>query len=230
MEGQNNTNGVREPRNAQNIAENSKTAAPKRRLSPAEEERRRRAAEIRRNKRETFFARLLFGAAIYFAFFLAIAGFVFSLYRGSANSAGAMSLVVAGSEGEELCTVSAKKADVNGVEYISAEALSFIYDFTLAGDMNTVTMHFHNLGQSLTLFRDSAVVEMNGEKIRLGSKIIFTDDYYIPLELIENYFNGAIIERDSEEECVTLSRNTEAQFYLRLQLPAPVSASSNQKG
>lgn len=225
MDGQNNTNWAKQPHKSQNIAKNSADYPPRRPPNPQTEERRRRELARRRQRRETFFARLIFGAAVYLAFLLVIAGFVFSLYRGSASGSGAADLVVADADGKELARLPSSRADLNGVEYVSASALSAVYDFTLAGDKNEVTLHFHNIGQSLSLFRDSAVVEMNGEKIRLGARIIFTDDYYIPLELIENYFNGAIIERDGGKGVTTLSQNIEADFYLRLQLPQSASVS-----
>lgn len=219
MNAENHTNWVNNADKAHNVAKKAPSGAQKRPVSPQAAERMRRAAERRRRKRETFFVRLAFCAAIYLTVCLMITLFVVSLYRGSTVSDDAARISVKDSSGKELCRLSAEKANVNGVEYISASALSRLYRFTLAGDKNEVTLHFHNIGQSVSLHRDSAVVEISGEGVRLGAKIIFTDDYYIPLELIENYFNGAIIERDGNKGVITLSQNAEADFYLRLQLP-----------
>ena len=216
---ENNTNWAKEPNKAHNVAKNGTKKAPAKPLTPQMEERKRRALALRRQKRETFFARLILCAAIYFAVCLIIAIFVFSLYRGSIVGDNAADIVVADKDGKAVYELEADRANINGVEYISASALSSLYKFTLAGDKNEVTLHFHNLKQSISLFKDSAVVEMNGENIRLGAKIIFTNDYYIPLELIENYFNGAIIERDGDKGVITLSQNNEVDFYLRLQKP-----------
>lgn len=219
MSAENNTNWGKQPNKAQNIAKKSAKKPQKRPLTPEEEARRRRALAKRKQKRETFFARLILCAAIYAAFCLAITGFVITRYRGSDVSSYAASLVVADKKGDALYKIPASQADIHGVEYISASALSSLYKFTLAGDKNEVTLHFHNIDQSISLFKDSAVVEMNGEKVRLGAKIIFTNDYYIPLELIENYFDGAIIERDTKKGVITLSQNEEVDFTLRLHLP-----------
>lgn len=219
MSAENHTNWVSNADKAHNVAQKAPSGAQKRPVSPQAAERMRRAAERRRRKRETFLVRLAFCAAIYFTVCLLIAGFVVSLYRGSTVSDDAARIVVKDSNGKELCKLAAEDANVNGVEYISASALSKLYSFTLAGDKNEVTLHFHNIGQTVSLHKNSAAVEVGGESVRLGAKIIFTDDYYIPLELIENYFNGAIIERDSKKGVITLSQNAEASFYLRLQLP-----------
>lgn len=219
MGSENNTNWVNNADKAHNVAKKAPSGAQKRPLSPQERERLHRAEERRRRKRETFLVRFAFCAAVYLMVCLIITGFVVSLYRSSTVSDDAARIVVADGNGKKLYELSAAEANVNGVEYISASALSKLYDFTLAGDKNEVTLHFHNIGQSVSLHRDSAVLEMNGESIRLGAKIIFTGDYYIPLELIENYFNGAIIERDDDKGVITLSQNSEAAFYLRLQLP-----------
>lgn len=219
MNAENHTNWVNNADKAHNVAKKAPSGPQKRPVSPQAAERMRRAAERRRRKRETFLIRLAFCAAIYLTVCLLIAGFVVSLYRGSTVSDDAARISVRDSEGNELCRLSAEESNVNGVEYISASALSKLYKFTLAGDKNEVTLHFHNINQSVSLHKDSAAVEISGESVRLGAKIIFTDDYYIPLELIENYFNGAIIKRDDDKGVITLSQNAEATFYLRLQLP-----------
>lgn len=219
MNAENNTNWGKQPKKAQNIAKKRAKKPQKRPLTPEEEAKRRRALERRRRKRETFFARLILCVAIYMAFFIAITGFVVTRYRGSKVSDYAAALVVADNEGKALYKIPAAQADINGVEYISASALSTLYKFTLAGDKNEVTLHFHNIDQSISLFKNSAVVEINGENVRLGAKIIFTNDYFIPLELIENYFDGAIIERDTKKGVITLSQNEKVDFTLRLHLP-----------
>ncbi len=224
LNNENNTNRVKEPHKTHNVAKKAVKTPPRKPLTPEMEERKRRALALRRQKKETFIARLTLCVAIYLAFCLAIVGFVLSLYRGSVVSDNACAIVVADDKGGTLYKLSASRADINGVEYISASALAKLYKFTLAGDKNEVTLHFHNINQSLSLFKDSAVVEMNGEKIRLGAKIVFTNDYYIPLELIENYFNGAIIERNEGRGLITVSQNNTADFYLRLQLPQTTPA------
>ena len=160
---------------------------------------------------------------IYAAFCLLTALFVYSLYTGGSSASGDK-MVIADSEGKALKKISAEGANINGTQYVSASTLALLYDFTLAGDKRQVTLYFHNIDQSISLYQDSAAVEINGSMVRLGAKIIFTDDYYIPIELIETYFYGAIIERD--KGTTTLSRTGKDDgFTLRVHAPeTPIPA------
>jgi len=173
--------------------------------------------ELRRQKKETFFARLTLCLIIYVVLCLIISVFVFSLYR-SKGSEAVGGIVIADAKGKAIHKVSAEKAEINGEQYISASTLSKLYKFTLAGDKQQVTLHFHNIGQSISLFKNSSAVEINGSTVRLRTQIVFTDDYYIPIELIETYFYGAIIKK--KDGVTTLSRTGEDDgFTLRVHAP-----------
>lgn len=215
---ENNTNRGFAPEKTHNVAP-SGTRRTVRRLTPEEiEERRAKAAEQRRQRRETFFARLIFGAMVYLLCTLIIFGFVASLYFWT-ESPEILTLEILDGRGEVLETVEGDEFIINNVPYVSATALSGIYDFTLAGDKNRVSLHFHDAEESLSLTKDSSSVEINGCKVRLSAPIIFTDDYYIPLELIRNYFNGVTIVYDSEEETARLSVDEDVEVFLKLHLP-----------
>ena len=174
---------------------------------------------LRRERRETFLARLSLCLIIYVIFCLFTALFVYSLYTGG-SAVQENRLVIADSDGKAIEKISALASNIDGCQYVSASQLALLYKFTIAGDKEQVTLYFHNIDQSISLFKDSSAVEINGATVRLSSNIIFTDDYYIPIELIENYFYGAIIKRESG--VTTLSRGGENDgLTLRVQSPAP---------
>lgn len=223
---ENNTNRGLGSVKTHNIGTNGESL-PRRPLTASEieakkrlaEERRRKSDEQRKSKRETRVVCLLFGACVYLAVCILIAVYVVVLYFGGGEEE-YTELEIIDADGEVAYTQSDDAFLINDVPYVSATALGKLYDFTLAGDKSQVTLHFHNIGQSLSLYKDSSVVVVNGERTRLNAPIIFRDDYYIPLELIKNYFLGAIIEYDGEDGKVMLSRQAgEDGFSLRLHAP-----------
>lgn len=212
---ENNTNRGIAPKRTHNVAP-SGASTRGRRLTPEEiEERKRKAAEARRERRSVFFARFVFGTIVYALCGLVIFGFVASLYLWTEESE-LLTLNVTDPKGEVLHTATGDGFIINNVPYVSATALAEIYDFTLAGDKNRVSLHFHNGEDSLSLVKDSSAVEVNGCKVRLSAPIVFTDDYYIPLELIRNYFNGVTIVYDSEEGEARLYKRDDVAFSLKL--------------
>lgn len=222
MSAENSTNRGKGPVKPQNIPQ--KRPAPKRVPLTAEQidARNKRIAEkerLRRERRETFFARLTLCLIIYVVLCLITTLFVYSLYTGGGADTGNR-LYIADSEGKAIKKITAASSNIDGVQYISASDLALLYKFTLAGDKKQVTLYFHNIDQSISLYKDSSAVEMNGSTVRLGAKIVFTDDYYIPVELIETYFYGAIIKM--EDGTTTLSRRGEDDgFTLRVHAPTP---------
>lgn len=178
-----------------------------------------------KRERRVIFVIRLFAALLAYIFVLGCTALlVFALY--SSNFGTSNALHIKYSENENPKKIAASTANIDGVMYISATDLGLVYSFTLAGDKQQVTLYFHGIDQSLSLFKDSAVVEINGSPIRLGAKILFTDDYYIPLELIETYFYGANIDRSEEGKVVIIRTSDDDGFYLRVQAPSttePVS-------
>ncbi len=183
----------------------------RRRLTREEwEERKRREEARRKERREVFLARLSVVLVIYAVACILIAGLVTVIYRG--NDGGGTSVQILGKDGKAVYTEQYVTSYKNGTQYISATGLSKLYDFTLAGDSKQVTMYFHNIGEKIAFTDDSCVVEINGERRRLSTAIIFQNDYYIPVELIKNYFNGVKIGR-SKAGAVTLAK--EGRLSLR---------------
>ncbi len=215
MGAENNTNRGTAPKRTHNIAP-SATSTRGRRLTREEiEERKLKAAEERRERRSVFFARFIFGAIVYVLCSLIIFGFVASLYFWTEESE-LLTLNITDPKGKVLHTSTGDSFIINNVPYVSATGLSEIYDFTLAGDKTRVSLHFHNGEDSLSFTKDSSSVEVNGCKVRLSAPIVFTDDYYIPLELIRNYFNGVTIVYDSEEGEAQLYKRNDVPFSLKL--------------
>jgi len=141
------------------------------------------------------------------------------MYRGGGAATGCP-LALVGEDGKVFHTEPAEKCFIDGTQYISASLLSAFYDITLAGDRDTLTVYFHGGNQYLTVYSGSYIVRINGDPARLSSKTIYTDDYYLPLELIKTYFKGSIIEYNKEKDRFELSRDPEEQeLRLRLQKP-----------
>ncbi len=157
------------------------------------QQRREKAEQRRRARRNVLVARLIFMVVVYVFTCALFAGVLALMYSGSYSSGRRLEVVDA--KGETLYAESAANSYIDGKQYISATGLSALCDFILAGDSKEVTMYFHDIGQHISFTDRSAVVEINGEKKRLMSEVFFKNDYYIPLELIENYFCGVTIEQ-----------------------------------
>ena len=228
MGSENNINRGKAPQSTHNVAH---SGAPKRvrRLTPEEiEERKLKLAERKRERRATLVARLIFGGVVYLVCCIVIAGVALSAYFWSSESELA-ELNIVDAKGNVLYEAKDEAFIINNVPYVSATGLAKIYDFTLAGDKTRVSMHFHNVDESISFTKDSTGVYINGQPVRLTSPIIFTDDYYIPLELIRNYFLGATIRYDKEEGVATLSANKEA-FTLKLHPSVETPTPNQSKG
>ena len=177
MSAENSTNRGKQPIKPHNVPPKGQNSA----RGPLTQEqidlRNKRIAERerrRRERREIFLARLSLCLIIYVVFCLVTALFVYSLYTGGSGDDG-YKLEITDSEGNSVKKITAAKSNIDGVQYISASDLALLYKFTLAGDKNQVTLYFHNISQSISLYKDSSAVEINGSMIRLSSKIIFTD-------------------------------------------------------
>ncbi|MBR6594131.1 MAG: hypothetical protein IKK83_02985 [Clostridia bacterium] len=224
MNSENNTNRGSRPVNTQNIgihnAQNPQNPPLRRRKLTEEEiaERKIKEAERRRERRQTFFVRFVFGAAVYLVCCLLIVGIVAALYLSSGGESTPALSIVNGQD-KELYRIPADSFIMDGTPYISATGLAYLYDFTLAGDKNQVTLHFHNIDQSISLYKDSSSVLINGSFVRIGAPIIFKNDYYIPMELIKNYFVGAIISYDSKKGVAKLSVAGDVGFTLTVHAP-----------
>lgn len=199
MNTENGTNWGKKPTTPQNKVQNPPQKRP---LTREQALRRQREAQRRRERRSVLIARLIFMAMVYLVVCAIMTGVIALMYSGS--SADGKRLLVLDAEGETLHSVPASVGYIDGAQYISATGLSALCDFTLAGDSKEVTMYFHNIGQQISFTDRSAVVEINGEQKRLSSKIIFKNDYYIPLELIEDYFCGVTIGQ-SKSGAITVS-------------------------
>ena len=215
--------------NRRSATDRPQRGTPPRRPRPSYEqmmERRRIAAERRKIRRSIFLTRLCLCLILYVVFCLLIAAFVFSLYRGGASFEGRPLDIIEketdkdGKEKETAYKIPANKCCTGGVQYVSTAWLSRLYGLTVAGDKERVTVYFHGGDQRLSVYNGSCVVLVNGQPVRLSSKIIFTDDYYLPMELIKTYFTGVIIEYNNEKGRFRLLRDPKADgISLRLKSP-----------
>lgn len=146
---------------------------------------------------------------IFLTFYLAlmlitVSFFLLVLYR-TEKSENAMSLKVTYQDGKS----SAYDADdvyFNDTLYIPYTELDNLCDFIITGDKDRITLIVRTGDDYCTLYNNSQFMYVGNVPFRLTAPVVFSDDdYYIPIEVIENYMVGLDIVYDNDKDICTVS-------------------------
>ncbi len=110
--------------------------------------------------------------------------------------------------------------------YIPFEYLAEIGSFGLAGEGDDVTLFIIGTENRIKCTKNSSLVVINNNPIRISSPILFEeDDYLIPVSLLENYVNGIDVTYDTEKMvCKVSSDLNKADVSLKILLPEAMEA------
>ena len=167
-----------------------------------------------------FMAVLIVFLTFYFAIILFIAGSIYYSFNSTAKNTEIYSLNVIYDESVVF------KASANTVNneyglYIPFESLSSIANIGLAGDGDEVTMFIIGSDNRIQCTKNSSLVVINDNPIRISAPIIYeNNDYYIPVLLVENYINGIDVVYDDENMiCKVINDIGKSDIELTLHLP-----------
>lgn len=214
--------------------QNGRPTAVPQRPTPEQLEARRKAEAKRKaaakQRRETFFIRLAFTLGVYIILCLIIAGLIAVLYSSDAESKKSYSLKLMLDE-TKIYSASTGTMRADGGLYLPVNRLSQLCSITVAGDSKELLIYFHDGAQTLTVTKDSAVVAINDTPVRLGSKVLFSDDdVKLPVELFERYVDGITVNYDEDTAVCTVSKSSDEAVRLKLKAPEATPEVSDPEG
>lgn len=206
-------------------------SAPKRKppakQAPQKKQGRRLTAGEKRGA-QTLLAILFVAGVLYLLTVLIIALFVWYSFSTPAESQTLYSLrIVTGEDGTRKASYSVEEANNSYGLYLRYSDLAPLCGFGVAGDGDRVTMYLPSdtaVGNteldSIVFFRNSSLIEVNGNHVRLSSPILFEgDDYLLPVSLFEGYLNGLEITYNGEDNICTITVPENLSFSLKLHKP-----------
>lgn len=108
--------------------------------------------------------------------------------------------------------------------YVRFSDLAPLCGWGIAGDDTQVTLFLGSDGgkqkDSLTLSRNSSLVEINGSSVRISAPVLFEDnDYLLPVVLFENYIGGLSVRYAEDEQLCRIYVPDDPTFTLKMHRP-----------
>ena len=172
---------------------------------------------------------ILFVAAIlYMIFVLISAFFVWYSFGTLSENTTLYALRVLDSDGEtRIASYSVEEANNRYGLYVPYSVLAPHCSFGVAGNSEQVTLYLPDAGGStgsILCNRDSSLVEINGNSVRLSAPILFEgDDYLLPVSLFESYLAGLDVTYNDEQQLCILTIPAKPAFSLKLHRPEPAA-------
>lgn len=181
---------------------------------------------------QTLAAILLVAGVIYLLAVMIIALFVWYSFSTPAESETLYSLrIVTEADGERKVSYTVGQANNSYGLYLRYSDLAPLCDFGIAGDEEYVTLYLPPEGQvgneksdSVTFCRNSSLIYVNGNPVRLSSPILFEGtDYLLPVSLFEGYLSGLDITYNEEDRLCVVTVPEKLSFSLKLHKPVEAS-------
>ena len=177
---------------------------------------------------------LFVAAVIYVVIVLIIALFIWYSFGTLSENTTLYSLRVMDSDGEtRIASYSVDEANNRYGLYVPYSVIAPYCNFGVAGDSEQVTLYLPDAGGvtgSILCNRDSSLIEINGNPVRLSSPILFEgDDYLLPVSLFESYLSGLDITYDDEKQFCTLTVPAKPAFSLKLHRPEPANPCTDEQ-
>ncbi len=187
----------------------------------------RSAAKKRKRKGgiATVIAVFIVFSALYLLFILLGSGILLYSFYSTPKNEDIYSLSVIYDE-QVLHNMDSDEANNEHGLYIPFEYLAEIGNFGLAGEGDDVTLFIIGTDNRIKCTKNSSLVVINNNPIRISSPILYEeDDYLIPVSLLENYINGIDVTYDKENMvCKVSSDLNKADVSLKILLPEAMEA------
>lgn len=161
----------------------------------------------------------------YAVLMLFVAGAVLYSFHSSSDNDDIYSIDIFYDE-TKLYTLDTDEANNEYGLYIPFEYLAEIGSFGLAGDGDDVTLFIIGSDNRIKCTKNSSLVVINDNPIRISAPILYEDDdYLIPVVLLENYINGIDVTYDNEDMVCSISSDlSKNDVALKLLLPEDMEA------
>jgi len=177
---------------------------------------------------QTLFAILFVAGVMYLFSVIIIALFVWYSFSTPAESETLYALqIVEEDDSEEKVSYSVAQANNSYGLYLRYSDIAPLCGFGIAGDEDQVTMYLPADGmvgndkrEYVTLNRNSSLIYVNGNSVRLPAPVLFEgEDYLLPVSLFEGYVYGLTIAYDEEEKLCTVTVPKKLAFTLKMHKP-----------
>lgn len=215
-----------DPKQAQKRPQNRPQQNPQKQpQKPVQKQKRSLSAGEKRGA-QMLLAILFVAVVFYVILMLIIALFIWYSFGTLSESTTLYSLRVMDSDGEtRIASYSVEEANNRYGLYVPYSVLAPLCGFGVAGDSEQVTLYLPDAGGStgsILCNKDSSLIEINGNPVRLSSPILFQgDDYLLPVSLFESYLSGLEITYDDEKQICSLTVPAKPLFSLKLHRPEP---------
>lgn len=203
--------------------------APRKQSSPSEKPpKKSRLTESEKRGAQTLLAILVVAGVLYLLIVLIIALLVWYSFSTPAESPALYSLeIITESDGKKQTAYSAEEANNSYGLYLRYSDIAPLCEFGVAGDGDKVTLYLPGNGlvgnpdqESIVLTKNSSLIEVNGNLVRLSAPILFEgEDYLLPISLFENYLLGLTVAYNEEENLCMITVPETLSFSLRLHRP-----------
>ena len=203
-----------------------KTPTPPASKRPSEKK--PRLTEREKQGAQTLMAILFVAGVLYLLIILIIAVCVWYSFSTPSESTTLYSLRIVTEDGNiKRASYSSSEANNSYGLYLRYSDIAPLCGFGIAGDEETVTLYLPGEGlvgstelESIVFHRNSSLIVVNGNNVRLSAPILFEgDDYLLPVSLFETYLTGLTVEYDEEELLCLVTVPERLSFSLKLHKP-----------
>lgn len=177
-----------------------------------------------RARRQRFTAVLFLFLTLYLLISLLAAGFIYFSFEKESKSDDVYALQL---NLVDKKMFSFEALDVNNIYglYIPFEKLSTLCGLSIAGDSDNVIILLSKDGGTIKCTNNSSLVYINENAVRLSAPVLFeTNDYMIPIDLVESYLIGVIVSYDQDKMLCTVSASADSdEITLKMQMPSETS-------
>ena len=162
--------------------------------SPEIFEKSNRIKEAKRNRRQFVYAAMVVFLTFYVVLCLAVFLYYYISFNSDTGSTTLYSIRILNQKGKTLALSDAEQANKRFGFYISLTDLDKLCDLSVSGARDKLTLILRQSGEYLECFTNSSFLYVNGNPARLSIPVLYENrEYYLPVELIEQYFIGVNI-------------------------------------
>jgi len=180
-------------------------------------ERRNSIKETKKNRRQMICAVMVVFLTFYTVFSLVVFLYYYISFNSTPDEAELYSINLINQKGKTIAASSVKQANKSYGLYISLTDLDKLCDLSVAGDGDKLTVMLRKSGESLECYTNSSFMYINGNPARLSIPILYENyEYYLPVELLEQYFIGIDIVYEKGVCTMSLVDGSDTALELKL--------------
>ncbi len=184
---------------------------------PRDFERRNRIKEVKKNRRQMVCAVMVVFLTFYSVISLVIVLYYYISFNSTPSETVLYSVSMVNQKGKTVAAASVSQSNKAYGLYVSLTDLDTLCSLSVAGDGEKLTIMLRKSGEILECFTNSSFMYVNGNPARLSIPILYENyEYYLPVELLEQYFIGVDIKYIKGKCVMSLAEGTDTVLELKL--------------